>query len=159
MLTWATTRNLPRLNRRGHLASKPGDSATGAGQSQKEGGWRSSFYYYFIITVQHKLHLLMLSTFQTETTVSAWNYVFQRRNIAPQPPRQKSPKATDEGHVTRNSGHILSALEVDKTWYQPTLLLKLREAFDGKIPSEARCVMSACEHSQLYKASATYLPC
>ncbi|XP_078139955.1 G2/M phase-specific E3 ubiquitin-protein ligase [Centroberyx gerrardi] len=38
-------------------------------------------------------------------------------------------------------GHILSALELDKTWDHTTLLLKLREAFDGKIPLGASLEM------------------
>lgn len=46
--------------------------------------------------------------------------------------------------MLHEKGHIVSSLEVDKTWDHSTLLLKLRQAFDGKIPSGARYVMSAC---------------
>lgn len=59
--------------------------------------------------------------------------------------------------MLHEKGHILSALEVNKTWDHTTLLQKLHEAFDGKIPSGAGYVMSACQYSWFDKANATYI--
>ncbi|XP_053190794.1 uncharacterized protein LOC128374565 [Scomber japonicus] len=56
-------------------------------------------------------------------------------------PRDKKVPKQQMKAVLHEKGHIVSALEVDKTWDHTTLLLQLRQAFDGKIPSGASLEM------------------
>lgn len=53
-------------------------------------------------------------------------------------PRDKKVPRKKLKALLHEKGHIISALQLDKTWDNRTLLLKLHDAFDGRIPSDVR---------------------
>ncbi|XP_049416170.1 G2/M phase-specific E3 ubiquitin-protein ligase-like isoform X4 [Epinephelus fuscoguttatus] len=53
-------------------------------------------------------------------------------------PRDKKVPRKKVKALLHEKGHIISALQLDKTWDNRTLLLKPHEAFDGRIPSDVR---------------------
>ncbi len=53
-------------------------------------------------------------------------------------PRDKKVPRKKMKAILHEKGHIISALQLDKAWDNRTLLLKLHEVFDGRIPSDVR---------------------